>query len=262
MFYWIYDLPALWVIVLFEIVFVGVCWLGTLFLRPLVRSRLHGEPRLNDMLAAFLQYFGVIYGLLLGLLAIATYQDRLDVEKSNANEASSLSALYRNISAYPEPSRSELQNLLREHTHYLIEDAWPQQRKGVVPVDESHRITTLQTRLALFEPQTKAQELLHENTLRQFNTFYQDRRARIYSLTAGIPAILWYTVAVGALINMILLWMFDLRPHAQWILGGLISFYLGTVIAVIALMDHPYRGELGLSPDAFQMIYHGVMHQE
>ena len=34
MFYWIYDLPALWVIVLFEVVFVGVCWLGTLFLRP------------------------------------------------------------------------------------------------------------------------------------------------------------------------------------------------------------------------------------
>ena len=53
MFYWIYDLPALWVIVLFEIVFVGVCWLGTLVLRPLVRSRLHGEPRLNDMLRHF-----------------------------------------------------------------------------------------------------------------------------------------------------------------------------------------------------------------
>jgi hypothetical protein len=66
--------------------------------------------------------------------------------------------------------------------HGLIEDAWPQQRKGIVPVDESHRITALQARLALFEPQTKAQEPLHENTLRQFNTFYEDRRARIYSL--------------------------------------------------------------------------------
>jgi hypothetical protein len=30
---------------------------------------------------------------------------------------------------------------------------------------------------------------------------------------------------------------------------------------VIALMDHPYRGELGLSPDAFQLIYHQVMGQ-
>jgi hypothetical protein len=213
------------------------------------------------MLAAFLQYFGIIYGLLLGLLAVATYQNRLEVEKSNANEASSLSALYRNVSAYPEPSRTELQSLLTEHTRYLIEDAWPQQRKGIVPVDESHRITAIQTQLALFEPQTKAQELLHANTLREFNTFYEDRRARIYSLTSGIPAILWYTLAVGAVINMILLWLFDLRPHAHWILGGLISFYLGTVIAVIALMDRPYRGELGISPDAFELIYHGVMHQ-
>ena len=65
----------------------------------------------------------------------------------------------------------------------------------------------------------------------------------------------------GALINMILLWLFDLRPNAHWLLGGLISFYLGTVIAVIALMDRPYRGELGLSPEAFQIIYHQVMGQ-
>jgi hypothetical protein len=71
------------------------------------------------MLAAFLQYFGVIYGLLLGLLAVATYQNRLDVAKDNANQASSLSALYRNITAYPEPSRTELQNLLKEHTRTL-----------------------------------------------------------------------------------------------------------------------------------------------
>jgi hypothetical protein len=47
------------------------------------------------MLAAILRYFGVIFGLLLGLLAVATYQNRLDVEKSNADEASSLSALYQ-----------------------------------------------------------------------------------------------------------------------------------------------------------------------
>jgi hypothetical protein len=188
MFYWIYDIPALLVIALFEAVFVAVCWLGTLLVRPFARSWLHEEPRLNDMLAAFLQYFGVIYGLLLGLLAVATYQDRSDVEKGIASEASSLAALYRNITAYPEPSRTELQDLMREHTRYIIEDAWPLQRRGIVPVDEVNRIAALQARLALFEPQTKAQELVHENTLRQFNTFYEHRRARLYSLTSGITA--------------------------------------------------------------------------
>jgi hypothetical protein len=72
------------------------------------------------------------------------------VEKSNANEASSLSALYRNLAAYLEPSRTELQNLLKEHTRYLIEDAWPQQRKGIVPVDKVDRVAVLQARLAVF----------------------------------------------------------------------------------------------------------------
>ena len=108
MFYWIYDLPALWVIVLFEAVFAGVFWLGAIFY-DLCRAWHKEEPRLNEMLAAFFQYFGLIYGLLLGLLAVATYQNRLDVEKSNANEAASLSALYRNITASPEPTRTELQ---------------------------------------------------------------------------------------------------------------------------------------------------------
>jgi hypothetical protein len=151
------------------------------------------------MLAAFLQYFGVIYGLLLGLLAVATYQNRLDVAKSNANEASSLSALYRNITAYPEPSRTELQNLQKEHTRYLIEDAWPQQRKGIVPVDESHQHDP---HMAVRPP-----------------------------------------------------------PSCSSFTWGTYLLLLGTVISVIALMDHPYRGELGLSPEAFQLIYHQVMGQ-
>ena len=50
-------------------------------------------------------------------------------------------------------------------------------------------------------------------------------------------------------------------PRAHWALGGLIAFYLSTIIAVIALLDHPYRGDLGLSPDAFELIYQQVMGQ-
>ena len=135
--------------------------------------------------------------------------------------------------------QTELQNLLKDHIRYLIEEAWPQQRRGIVPVEEVDRVAVLQARLAVFEPQTKAQELLHENTLRQFNTFYEHRRARIYSLTAGIPAILWYTVAVGAVINMILLWQFDIRPHAH--LDSPPEGCLPVFLTITDLHLEPYR---------------------
>ena len=200
----------------------------------------------------------MIYGLLLGLLAVATYQNHTDVEKAVAGEASSLAALYRDISAYPEPDRTDLKNAIREYMRSTIEDAWPLQRKGIDPW-KVNRGAPIHIRLGQFEPQTKVQEALHDAALRQFNEFFEDRRLRIYSVTAGIPVIMWYTVAVGTLLNMVLIWLFDLRLGTHLLLGGLISFFTGTTISLIVLMDNPLRGEVGVSPQAFERIYQQMM---
>jgi Protein of unknown function (DUF4239) len=129
----------------------------------------------------------VIYGLLLGLLAVATYQNHSDVEKTVSSEASSLAALYRDVTAYPDPIRSELKALLRDYTRYVIDEAWPLQRKGIVPAGAVKKVAAFHARLVAFEPQTKSQEPLHETTLSQFNTFFEYRRTRLYSVTSGIP---------------------------------------------------------------------------
>lgn len=217
------------------------------------------DGRLNEMLGDFLQYFGVMYGLLLGLLAVATYQNHSDVEKAVAAEASSLAALYRDVSAYPEPARTELKGLLREYTQYVVNEAWPLQRKGIVPSGGVNRVAAFQEALVRFEPQTKSQEILHEAALRQFNVFFEYRRTRLYSVNSGIPALLWYTVAVGALINMVFLWLFNMRLGPHLLVGGVLSFFLATMISLIALMDHPFRGEVGVSPEAFELIYNQLM---
>jgi hypothetical protein len=70
---------------------------------------------------------------------------------------------------------------------------------------------------------------------------------------------MWMTVAVGAVINIVLLWLFDLRLGTHLLLGGLISFFTATMICVIALLDNPYRGEVGISPEAFELIYNQLM---
>jgi hypothetical protein len=118
MFYWIYDLHPLAAVGAFAVSLVAVCWVAIILSRPIVQSRFHRQPGLNELVGDFLQYFGVIYGLLLGLLAVATYQNLSDVDKTVGNEAPSLAALYRDVSGYPEPKRSELEGLLRDYTRY------------------------------------------------------------------------------------------------------------------------------------------------
>src|SRR5689334_7082531 len=100
---------------------------------------------------------------------------------------------------------------------------------------------------------------LHDAALKQFNTFYEYRRARLHSVTSSIPAVMWYTVAVGALLNILLLLLFDLRLGIHLLLGGILAFFLATLISLIALMDHPFRGEMSVSPTAFQLVYDQLM---
>jgi hypothetical protein len=260
MLYWIYDIPVLLALGLFALVFVGVFWLGTVFVSPALSQWVQGKAKLNEVLGDYLQYFGVIYGLLLGLLAVATYQNHTDVEKAVASEAASLAALYRDISAYPEPDSSELKALIKEYTRSTIEDAWPLQRKGIDPW-KINRAAPMHARLAVFEAQTNAQKSLHDAALRQFNDFFEARRLRIFSVTAGIPPIMWYVVALGALINMLLMWMFDLRLRTHLLLGGILSLFTGTMICLIVLLDNPFRGVVGVSPQPFELIYSQMMSE-
>jgi hypothetical protein len=261
-FSWIYDVPPLLAIVAFGVAFVGIFWLGILVLRPLVRKWLHREEGLNATLGDYLQYFGVIYGLLLGLLAVGAYQNHADAEKSVVTEAAGLAALYRDVSGYPEPYRTDLRTLVREYARSTIEDAWPQQRRGILPLPEAAAaspVVAIYGRMSQFEPATKGQEAIHETALRQFDTFLESRRERLYSVTSGMPRVMWYTVALGALVNMIFLWLFDLRIGTHLLLGALVSFFTATMICLIAILDRPFKGEIGVSPEAFQLVYQQMM---
>ena len=136
---WVYNVPAALAVGVIALIFVAICWVGIVALRPLVKSLVHRETGLNETVGDFLQYFGVIYGLLLGLLAVATYQNLAEVDKTVKFEAAALGALYRDVSAYPEPIRSELQDEIRAYTRFVIDEAWPLQRKGIVPRRRGHQ---------------------------------------------------------------------------------------------------------------------------
>jgi hypothetical protein len=82
LFSWIYDVSSLLAIILFGAGFVAVFWLGLLLLRPFVRRLLPQERGLNATLTMYLQYFGIIYGLLLGLLAVGAYQNHAETRRS------------------------------------------------------------------------------------------------------------------------------------------------------------------------------------
>ncbi len=262
MFYWIYDYPTEYIGMLFAFVFVATTSLGILFFRRTVRSWIHSERRANDMIAVTLATVSVLYGLLLGLLAVGTYQNFSSVSDIVTREASSLAALYRDLGGYPQPIRGILRDKLRDYTRNVIEESWPQQRHGIVPRGELDRITTFYDELLTYNPTELSRGIVYAETLRQFNDLTETRRSRLANVTTGIPAVMWWVVAFGAVINIALICMLDMEVHVHLLLGGAMSLFLGIVIFMIAALDNPFRGEVSVGPDAMQLLYENSNESE
>jgi hypothetical protein len=259
-FYWIYDIPTGALAVLFAVLFVGVTWLGIVLTRPHVRRWVESQADWNEVMGYVLSCHGVLYGILLGMIAVGTYQNYSDVENTVGQEASALAALDRDVSSYPETIRGELQALLSEYCRFVIEEAWPAQRRGIIPEGGTARVSGFQQKLMTFEPATRGQEILHAATVDQFNRFVEIRRERLHHVTTGLPAVLWYVVAVGAVLGIILTWLFSIdRLSVHLAMAGILSLLTGLVIFLIAAMDHPFRGEVSVSPEAFEIVQKSLM---
>jgi hypothetical protein len=262
MFYWIYDLPTWPMVALFCVFFVGVTWLGILFVRPILRAILGRHAGLNDSVGYLLGAHGVYLGVLLGLLAVAAYQNFSGAESIVGTEATKLSGLYRDITTYPEPYRSKLTTILRVYTEFVIKEAWPLQQKGLIPTKGTKIINEFEKELMKFEPQTATQQIMHAEAIHQLNAFTEARRARLQAVNTGIPAILWTVVIIGAGVAIFLMWILDMKLISHFVLSGVVSFYLATLIALVAAMDNPFRGEVSVGSDPYQMVLDTVMAPE
>ena len=251
---WIYEMPLGTLAVWAAVGSVGFAWLGSIFLRPIFRVFVKSRSGSNDIVGNIMSNFGVLYGILLGLTAVAAYQNWVQVDSNATTEAGSMLTLFQEVSTYPEPYRSSLRDPLLALCTFTVEKEWPQLKIGVFPSGARPITESIQKTLLSFEPQTKTQEIVHSEVIGRFNQFLEQRRYRIYSMTSGIPLVLWYVVIAGAIINVFLVWLLDMRLVTQLFLGGLLAFFLGAMILLIARLDKPFKSEDGISPVALSTV--------
>jgi hypothetical protein len=253
--YWLYDVSPARLAFLFIAVFVGFYWAGAIVVRPILRQFVKHTASCNDIVGYVLSCFCVFYGLLLGLIAVTAYQNVSDASQNVTREAAALAALYEDVSQYPEPHGQNLRWRLRDYTRYVITYAWPLQQQGIIPEEGTIRAEAFHEQLLEFQPRTAAEEIIHAEALRQFNNFLEWRRMRLFSVKSSLPASMWYVMILGAIFNIAICWLFDMRFLTQLILGGILAAYLGMMMHLIFDMNQPFRGDVSISAEPFEVLY-------
>jgi hypothetical protein len=247
-----YELPIALLEAFTAIVFVGVYWIGCFVLR--FGFKYSGSD--NTIVGTMLSAFGVLYGLLLALVTVSAYETLSEVEVEASSEASSILALYRDVSGFPEPTRGVLKRKLSAYCKFIIEKEWPQLRQGVVPQDSVPQIDFIRVSILDLKADSRKAELIQAQAVKHFEEMAEHGRKRRYASLAGIPTVMWYVLIVGTIINFVLMWMFEMPLKTHLFLGGIVSFFLGAIILLIVVLERPYQSiEFGVSPAPYEMVY-------
>jgi Protein of unknown function (DUF4239) len=259
-FYWVYDLPN-WLFFLMTIVaFISFALLGAFLFSSKLEKKLGLTAEHNNIVAIFLGMSGVFYGITLGLIAVGTFENFNNTEDKVTNESSSLAALYRDVTILEKPEKQIMSSTLKRYTQYVVNDAWPLQRKGIVPKGGTKIIDTFQMQLSRYTPETDKDKIIYAEVFDQFNVLVEKRRLRLNAVNSSLPSTIWLILFLGAFVNIVLTWLLVIKNKKLDIVINILSAsLLGSLIFLIAAMDNPFRGEYSVSADSFQLLLDGLM---
>ena len=234
--------------------FVVLSIIGLALFQWLTVGRLHLTEEMNNDIIFFASAIAVFYSLTVGLIAVGVWTTYTEVENTVSAEATAIGCFYRDISGYPEPTRTRLQTQVREYTVFLIEQAWPAQRRGKSTDVATRRLSALEQDLVRFEPATLGQQVLHAETFRQYNDVAGLRRKRLHAIGAGLPSVMWSVVLFGAFLTITVTYLLKMQRIVHFVLTGFFAMFIGLVVFVITSLDQPLSGPLAIDSGPYRLV--------
>jgi hypothetical protein len=211
----------------------------------------HWAP-FREIVNYFVSAVGVIYAVLLAMIAVAAWQNFTIVGDLATKEASETLNLFRDAEGLPEPERRALQPLLQEYVRVVIEREWPDMQKGLATEASNDVMDKIVSRIVHLRPDGEAGSVLFAEMFARLNSLLDLRRQRLLSVDVGLLPALWVVVLVGAVINIgltLLVAIPDIRLNL--LLTSSYALMVGLTVYLIFVVDHPLWGDVSVQPSGF-----------
>ena len=217
----------------------------------------------NGVVGWFFSGVLTIYGITLGLIAVTTWESTRAVGTVASREAAAIAALYRDANGFESPLREDLRARLRHYTQFVIEKAWPAQRRGEILTDGNRMLNEFQGRLYSHEPKTDGQKILQTEALKTYNELVEFRRERTEAVKQRVPNVIWAVILLGGALAVATSYCFQVQQfRVHLLLTTSLATMIGLLVFLIAALDQPYNGAVTVESTPYQIILDGPMSEK
>jgi len=210
-------------------IFAAISCVGLLVFHRLVHIDLRKAH--NDLSGFIFAVVGVIYAVLLALIAIAIYLDTQGLAQTKGQAIRDAVARYVSV---------------------VIKQEWPKQRTGQTPDQAWKPLRELNRAIATLQPQNAGEAVIQAELLKAWNQLYLTRSSRLSAVQGHIPDVLWWIILFGAVITTGCTFLFGFESFGMHLaMTATVAVSLALVIVLIIAVDWPFRGEVSITPDPF-----------
>jgi hypothetical protein len=220
----------------------------------LVGDRVIGKsvgPQHNSTLSPFMTVVGLVFGALLGFTVVVSWEQFSSADANVAHEASTLTTMYRQTVAMPEPERTQLRVQLRKYAEAAETADW-KALDSSGKTDAARAAITEMYRLLGAQPNASSNPVNGE-FLSQLTVLANDRNQRVLDAQPRIPGLLWAGLIFGGVVLVSLTGFMRLNHRiGHMILSSAVAVLLGLLLYIIYWLDHPLGTQVGVTPEPFR----------
>src|SRR6476661_2334998 len=193
----------------------------------------------NGALSPFLTVVGLVFGALLGFTVVVAWEQFSSAEANVAHEASTLTTMYRQTVAMPDPERTQLRQQLRKYAEAVSGPEWSAQETGGGTSDMARAAITEMYRLFGNRPASTSSPV-DGQFLNQLTVLTTDRDQRVLDQKPRIPTLLWAGLIFGGVLLIAIAGFVNFSSRrAHGALASGVAVLLGLLLFVVYWLDHP-----------------------
>lgn len=207
------------------------------------------EPH-NDVAGFVFSGVGVVYAVLLAFVVIGVWESYEEDRRAAAVEAAHVLTLHR-LAELIDPAGLTT-DAIRDYARLVVSDDWPSmrtERRLAASTDAAlHAIAVAATKMP-------AVASGNDWTALFVNDLHDLRVARVQRESAAgdpLPVVLWLAIILGGLVSVGYVAVYGIRDRALHVVfTAAFATLVGLSIGVVVVLDATYRGDTGVSPEAF-----------
>src|SRR6516162_427897 len=251
---WLLNLRIPWMAL---VIFGAIYLLAAAIYLTVIRLAVDGRARAFKAFSpGMLPPLGIIFGLLVGFVAVQAWNDFDRAKTAVSNEASALRAIVLLAEHLPDEQKSRLRALVNSHIEEAVQQEWPAMA--------AHRATLATLPQALVQcldvaldmkPADESQAIAQREIVDFLGKAAEARRQHIIISQFGVGPVKWSAILVSGLCALIAIAMVHSDNRLTCAIA-LALFATGIAVASLLIAGYgaPFSGDISVGPDLLQQV--------